>query len=70
MMPTAHGSDPKSCEKLALAPSCRVTHATLMPTRLAAAKMSGNVANEKIVNHGLAVSGAATQGRADCARAR
>ena len=38
--------------------------------RLATARMSGNVANEKTVSPGLAVSGAATQGRADCARAR
>ena len=42
MMPTAHGSDSKSCEKLPSAPSCRVTHATLMPRRLVAARMSGN----------------------------
>ena len=38
MMPTAHGSDLKSCEKLPSAPSCRVTHATLMPRRLAAVR--------------------------------
>ena len=43
MMPTAHGSDSKSCEKLPSAPSCRVTHATLMPRRRADARMSGNV---------------------------
>ena len=49
-MPTSHGSDPKSCEKLPIAPSCRATRSKLMPRRLANVRMSGK-GSRRTLNH-------------------